>query len=179
MRYKDANWFQRLNRKLGSTRVMAWFYARTLHHLDRLVFRLTRQRMTFGAIMTGLPVVVLETTGAKTGKLRRTPLLGIPDGENVVVTASNWGQKHHASWQYNLRANPAAAVTVKGVRTEVRAREASGEERERLWQLGQQWYPGWPKYEQRAGNRSIPIFVLEPARKAEQAGAAAEAVSGS
>jgi deazaflavin-dependent oxidoreductase (nitroreductase family) len=57
---------------------------------------------------------MLATTGAKTGQQRVWPVLGVPDGDNLVVMASNWGQHHHAAWYYNLRAHPEATITVGG-----------------------------------------------------------------
>ncbi len=161
MQYDDTNWIYRLMRRLVSTAPMALMLSRTLHHLDRITLWLTGQRYTFGAAVSGLPVVVLESRGAKSGMPRRTTLLGIPDGENVVVIASNWGRGQLPGWCHNLRAEPAAWVTMRGRRGQVRAREVIGDERQRLWELGQRWYPGWPKYEKRAGRRRIPIFLLE------------------
>ncbi|MBA2534875.1 MAG: nitroreductase family deazaflavin-dependent oxidoreductase, partial [Rubrobacter sp.] len=64
---------------------MAWFFARTLHHVDPPVFRLTDGRHTFVSLVTGLPVVMLTTTGAQSGKSRTLPVLGLPDGERMVV----------------------------------------------------------------------------------------------
>ena len=87
-------------------------------------------------------------------------MLGVPDGANLVVMASNWGQRHHPAWYYNLRAHPEATVTVGGTSRQVRAHEASGQERERLWRRGLEVYPGYAAYERRAANRHIPVMVL-------------------
>jgi deazaflavin-dependent oxidoreductase (nitroreductase family) len=107
-------------------------------------------------------VVILTTTGAKTGQQRTSPMLGVPDGDNLVVIAANWGQPHHPAWYHNLCAHPLATVTVRGVYRRVRAEEASGDERERLWQLGREVYPGGVVYARRAANRRIPVMVLAP-----------------
>jgi F420H(2)-dependent quinone reductase len=88
--YEDANPLHRSMRWQAGTAPMARLWARTLHHLDRLVFRLTKGRHSFVNLITGLPVVMLTTTGAKSGKARTLPVLGIPDGERMVVVASNW-----------------------------------------------------------------------------------------
>jgi deazaflavin-dependent oxidoreductase (nitroreductase family) len=74
--------------------------------------------------------------------------------------ASNWGQRHHPAWYYNLRVHPTATVTVGGTSRRVRAHEASGDERERLWRWGLEVYPGYAAYERRAANRRIPVVVL-------------------
>ena len=84
--------------------------------------------------LSGLPVVMLTTTGARTGQQRTLPVIAVPDGDNLVVIASNWGQRRHPAWYHNLRAHPEATVTVGGVSRRVRAHEAVGEERDRLWQ---------------------------------------------
>jgi deazaflavin-dependent oxidoreductase (nitroreductase family) len=141
---------------------MSWLYVRVLHHLDRLTYRLTRGRHTLSSWHSGLPVVMLTTTGAKTGQQRTSPVIAVPDGDNLVVIASNWGQRQHPAWYHNLRANPRATVTVGGVSRRVQAHEALGEERERLWQRDLEAYPGRTLYERRAGNRRIPVVVLAP-----------------
>ena len=77
---------------------MSRLWARTLHHLDRLVFRLTKERHTFANLISGLPVVMLTTTCAKSGKPRTLPVLGMPDGARTCIIASNWGQHRHPGW---------------------------------------------------------------------------------
>ena len=90
---------------------MSLFYARTLHVIDKGVFKLTRGRTTFSAWLAGLPVAWLTTTGAKSGVERTSPVLAIPCGDGrLVVIASNYGQRHNPSWYYNLRAHPYATI---------------------------------------------------------------------
>ena len=112
--------------------------------------------------MTGLPVVMLTTVGVRSKRPRTLPLLGLPDGERTVVIASNYGQRRHPAWYLNLRADPEATITAGGVSRRVVAREAEGDERERLWRLGLAVYPGWAGYERRASNRRIPVMMLSP-----------------
>jgi deazaflavin-dependent oxidoreductase (nitroreductase family) len=164
VRYREANPIQRVTRWSAATAPISWFSARVLHHLDRLVYRLTRGRHTLSSRVSGLPVVMLTTTGAKTGQQRTSPVVGVPDGKNLVVIASNWGQRRHPAWYYNLRAHPEATVTVGGVDRRVQAHEALGEERERLWQQDLEIYPGRAAYERRAMQRRIPVVVLTPVR---------------
>jgi deazaflavin-dependent oxidoreductase (nitroreductase family) len=77
-----------------------------LHHLDRPVLRLSRGRYSLTRLLAGLPVVTVTTIGAKSGQPRSLPLVALPDGEHVILIASNYGQKHHPAWYYNLRAHP-------------------------------------------------------------------------
>jgi deazaflavin-dependent oxidoreductase (nitroreductase family) len=160
MIYKEANSFYRFMRNFAATTPVAWLFARSLHHIDRPVFWLTKGKHTFSSLVSGLPVVMLTTTGAKSGKSRTLPLLGLPDGERMVVIASNYGQLHHPSWYHNLRANPEATLSVGGEAQKVVAREVEGDERERLWRLGLAVYPGWSGYERRAAGRRIPVISL-------------------
>jgi deazaflavin-dependent oxidoreductase (nitroreductase family) len=162
MRYRDANPLHRFVRGFAATAPVSWVFARTLHHVDRPVFRLTGGRHTFASLVSGLPVVMLTTTGARSGKRRTLPLLGIPDGERTVVIASNYGRAHNPSWYYNLRERPEAKLSVGGKRRRVLAHEADGGERDRLWRLGLEVYPGWTGYERRARPRRIPVMVLSP-----------------
>ena len=160
--YEEANPFYRFMRSVAATAPMAWFFARTLHHVDPPVFRLTDGRHTFVSLVTGLPVIMLTTTGAQSGKSRTLPVLGLPDGERMVVVASNYGHSNNPSWYHNLLAHPAAEIFVDGMTRRVVAREVEGEERERLWRRGLEVYPGWGGYERRAGARRIPVMVLSP-----------------
>jgi deazaflavin-dependent oxidoreductase (nitroreductase family) len=160
--YAQSNPIHRFVRWSAATRPVAWLYARTLHHIDRLVFRLTRGRITFAAIVSGLPVVMLTTTGARSGRRSTLPVLGVPDDDRVVVIASNYGQRHNPAWYYNLRANPDASLVVGGVEHSVVAQEARGDERDRLWRKSLTIYPGWTSYRERASRRQIPIMVLAP-----------------
>jgi deazaflavin-dependent oxidoreductase (nitroreductase family) len=114
--------------------------------------------------IAGLPMVVLTTTGAKSGLKRTTPLLAIREGDDdtcFALIASNWGQDHHPGWYHNLKANPQATATIKGVSREYRAYEANGEEYDDYWQRASQIYFGYMLYKKRVGDRRIPIMVLE------------------
>ena len=109
-----------------------------------------------------MPVVMLTTTGARTGERRTLPVLALRDGETLVVIASNFGQPHHPAWYHNLRAHPRAAITVDRVTREFEARELAGAERERCFQLGIEVNPGWVQYRRRVGSRRIPVLRLTP-----------------
>ena len=115
----------------------------------------------FGSSMRGVPIVLLTTTGRKSGRRRTTPLQSIEDGENIVVIASNSGHKVHPQWWLNLKVNPDATVRIKGRERKVRAEEATGEERERLWQKAVDQYADYANY-QKTAEREIPVVVLKP-----------------
>jgi deazaflavin-dependent oxidoreductase (nitroreductase family) len=162
--YRDANRFHRSMRRLAATRPMSWFFARTLMPTDRLVYRLTKGRSTLAEQTAGLPVVMLTTTGARTGRARTVPVLGIEDDESVIVPGTNYAQERTPAWTYNLRANPDVAVAVKGKERELAAREIVEEaEREACWSKGAAVYPGFLQYRSRL-SRTAPIFRLEPRR---------------
>ncbi|HET9780551.1 MAG TPA: nitroreductase/quinone reductase family protein [Candidatus Dormibacteraeota bacterium] len=160
--YRAASPARRFLRRLAGTAAASWVLARTGDHIDRLVFRASHGRQTLLGAVSGLPIVMLSTAGARSGLTSSVPLVAIPYGEGVGVVASNFGGHHHPAWYYNLLACPRAFISVDGVTTAVVARIASGEERKRLWELDTLNYPARRLYQRRAGNRDIPIFVLAP-----------------
>jgi deazaflavin-dependent oxidoreductase (nitroreductase family) len=161
--YPNANVFQRLARRLAASGFGSWLFARLLHRMDRPIFRLTRGRHTFASLASGLPVVMLTTTGARSGKARTVPVLGLPTEGGIAVIASNWGQRSNPGWYHNLCAHPEGEVFVDGETYHFHADEAEGDERARIWESGVRVYPGWSQYERRASNRRIHVFVLRRA----------------
>jgi len=128
---------------------------------DQIVFRLSGGRQTAVSLIAGLPSIVLTVKGAKSGEPRTITLLGIPDEERFIVIASNWGQKHHPAWYYNLRSNPDITVALNGKSAAYRARQVFDLEYQQCWEKAVKIYKGYEAYKQRA-ERDIPIFVLEP-----------------
>lgn len=158
------NLFHRAVQKFASTRPGAWFGSRVLHHFDRAFFKLSGERATLTSYLSGLPMVMLTTTGARSGQPRTTPLVAIRDPDNprrFALIASNWGQDRHPAWYHNLKANPCAHCVIDGAAGEYRAREASGDEYAFFWQRASQTYLGYTLYRRRVGRRRIPILVLE------------------
>lgn len=156
---------QRLLHNFGATKVGTWVLARTLPHFDKLTFRISNGRYTAVDIIGGLPMVTITTIGAKSGLPRTLPLIRIPDEQNpqtFALIASNWGQQKNPAWYYNLKANPQATCVIDGQSHEYRAHEATVEEYAHFWQIATSMYVGYPVYKQRAGDRHIPIMVLEP-----------------
>ena len=114
-----------------------------------------------GARVAGLPILLLTTTGSKTGKLRTAPLCFFPDGDDLVVVASNGGMDWFPSWWLNLLREPRATVQVGRTRRAVMARPATPQERARLWPHVTAITPVYLKYERRT-RRSIPLGILSP-----------------
>ncbi|GAC1321914.1 MAG: nitroreductase/quinone reductase family protein [Thermoleophilaceae bacterium] len=166
--YTSANAFQRAFIRLAGTGPGSWLFARIAHRIDRPLYRLTRGRHTFASLLSGLPVVMLTTTGARSGRARTLPVIGLPTPEGLVVVASNYGQRHHPAWYHNLRADPTGEVAVEGRRWGFVAVEADGEQRGRIWRRGLEVYPPFATYERRASGRRIAVFVLMPAAAAEE-----------
>lgn len=147
-------------RLLATRRPVAWLSARLLPGIDSHVHRLTRGRVTLSAWITGLPVVAMQTTGARSGELRLARVLGIPSADGFLVVAANFGQAGNPAWYHNLRAHPRAFVHADRGTGEYEARELCGEEREHAFQLAISLNPGWRRFKERAGPRTIPVVRL-------------------
>ena len=158
----SPNVVARTVRRIIATRPVAWLRARTIHHVDVATLCLSGGRTTASAVLSGLPIIQLTTTGARSGRPRTVPLVGIPDGERLILIASNWGQAKHPAWYYNVKANPQVTITRDGVARPYIAREVTGEERAACWGRAVAVYPGYRGYAGRAG-REIPVVVLEKA----------------
>ncbi len=157
-------WWQQATDKFAATRLGAWYILNIAHHLDRRLVKWSNGRFNH-SILAGQPNLVLTTTGAKSGKTRTTPLIYYPDGENIILIASNGGSTRNPSWYYNLKANPKVSVAIDDKDADKRvymSREVYDEERGRYWQLAQSQYAGFNKYQERANGRSIPIIHLTP-----------------
>jgi deazaflavin-dependent oxidoreductase (nitroreductase family) len=148
---------------------MAKIYGVIQQPLDRLVYRLSSGTTTATSWLAGVEITMLTTTGAKTGTRRTLPVLGLPDGEGMIVIASNFGRRRNPSWCHNLRANPSATIVVDGVRRDVIARELKGSDRERGYRRGEEIFPGFTRYVGWAKHRRIPVFMLEPLPEAPHA----------
>lgn len=126
-------------------------------------------RVSRGRIGQDIPGVrgkmaLLDHVGAKSGKRRTTPLLYVPDGEDVVVVASKGGYPKHPAWYHNLMANPDTTVQIGAERRAVHARVATPAERERLWPMAETLWAGYADYRQHSKGREIPLVILEPSK---------------
>ncbi len=151
---------------MGDRLRRAWFRIVGLAGVNPISRRLhpLLYRWTGGAWLLGRSLgnltILLTTTGRHSGQPRVAALWAYPDGDRLVVVGSNGGSHHLPAWVLNLRARPEASVEVRRERRAVRAREASGEEYERLWLLVNAAYPGYEAYREWA-HRTIPLVVLE------------------
>jgi len=140
---------------------MTRFFSLIVVRVDRQFLVLTKGKFAPTGFIAGWPIVNLTTTGVKTGQLRTTPVVGIPDGQKIILIASNFGKPHHPAWYYNLKKNPIATIANKGATIVFKASEASITEQQKYWQTALAIYPGFMLYADRAGRR-IPIIILEP-----------------
>jgi deazaflavin-dependent oxidoreductase (nitroreductase family) len=160
-RVPGANGFHKLVWKVSSSRPGAWFFSKTLHHMDRVVLRLSGGRVTVPGVLAGLPVITVATTGARTGERREVPLVGVPSGDDIAVIGTRFGQARTPAWYFNLRAEPRAEVGYRGRTVPVVAREAGGDERDAVWARGCQIYADYQAYARRLDHRPIHVMVLE------------------
>jgi deazaflavin-dependent oxidoreductase (nitroreductase family) len=110
----------------------------------------------------GVPMLILHSTGAKTGEPRVIPLMYRQEGDDLVIFASKAGAPTNPDWLHNLRAHPEVSVEVGTDTKKVVAREAQGEERERIWESHKEQFPGFAEYEAKT-DRVIPVVILETA----------------
>jgi deazaflavin-dependent oxidoreductase (nitroreductase family) len=156
---------RRLVHRVAEIVPMSWIPPRALVRVDRAFFKITRGRTSWSAWISGLPIIMLTTTGARSGQPRTVPVLALPEGDHLLVIASNFGKPANPGWYHNLRAHPSVMITWRGSTVQMRARELIGEERQRYVERGLEAYPWWAPYHRRAAPRLIPVIMLEPLQK--------------
>ncbi len=161
-RHPRQNGMQRLAAWVFATKTGSWLSYRIGFRLDDAVLRLTDGAATFSGWLTAVPTVWVTTTGARSGEPRRNPLVGIPVGDDLALIGSGFGQERTPGWVYNLEANPIATVDYRNRSVAVRARAATLAETSEVWATAADLYPGYARYRQRASNRAVRIFVLQP-----------------
>jgi F420H(2)-dependent quinone reductase len=117
---------------------------------------------TDGLTLRGKPVVILTTKGAKSGRLRKIPLMRVEHGGTYAVVASQGGAPKHPLWYYNLAVHPCVELQDGPTKADMTARELAGEEKAAWWERAVAAWPDYANYQKRT-NREIPVFVLEPA----------------
>ena len=111
---------------------------------------------------TGLPVIIVTNTGAKTGAIRKTPLMRVVDGDNYVLVGSQGGAPKHPVWVYNLTAEPNVEIRDRTIVQSMRVREViDTEERNRLWAIAVEAFPPYTEYQNKT-SRVIKVFLAEP-----------------
>ena len=156
--HQQAPWYARALVPIVSSRIGASFFRKWLHRVDVPLLRLTGGRVSFAS---GYPVLLLTTTGAKSGKERTVPLLYVERDDGFAIIGTRFGSQQHPGWYHNLRKKPEAVVEIKGKRYECASRETDGDERVEIWKAASQMYEGYDAYAPRA-NRKIPVLVLTP-----------------
>lgn len=149
----------RVFRRVGPTRAFAEIYRRVGPLIDPWLMRLSRG---LESRAYGIPGLVLTTTGARTGRRRRSSLLYVRDGNDFAVVGSNFGQPRHPGWSTNLLAQPQASIDVGPEQLTVTAELADDDTRARLWPRFLEMYPGYAAYETRSAPRVPRMFLLHP-----------------
>jgi F420H(2)-dependent quinone reductase len=114
-----------------------------------------------GGDLRGMPVIVLTSVGAKTGKLRKTALMRVEHDGNYAVVASLGGAARNPVWYYNLKENPRVELQDGPTKRDYTAREVTGDEKATWWKRAVKAYPDYATYQTKT-KRQIPVFVLEP-----------------
>ncbi len=116
---------------------------------------------TRGTTLRGRPVVILTTLGARSGTLRKTPLMRVEHDGAYAVVASLGGAPKHPVWYFNIQANPLVELQDGPEVQEMKAREVTGEEKAQWWERAVATWPDYASYQDKT-DREIPVFVLEP-----------------
>ena len=114
-----------------------------------------------GTVLQGRPVILLTTIGAKTGKIRKTPLMRVEHGGEYAIVASLGGAPQNPVWYHNVKKNPRVELQDGTVTKDYEAREVFGDERAIWWERAVASWPDYANYQQKT-DRQIPVFVLTP-----------------
>lgn len=156
-----ASPFKRAMFSFALTPAGTWYSSKVGARIDPWLLRVSRGRVDHAA--GTIPIAVMTVRGARSGVERKVPLLYFNDGEDVILIASSYGRPKFPAWYYNLKANPDVTLEAKSRSARYRASEASGEDRDRLFERAKQVYRGYGEYESRtAGVRRIPVMRLTP-----------------
>lgn len=158
-RQRQLAWWERGLEGFAQTRLGGWIAVHIGNRVDRRLLKWSNGRV---GIFIGQSVGLLFVRGAKSGELRETPLLYTPDGNRILLVASNAGSTLHPAWYHNVRANPDVEFLPRGgPRASYHARELEGTEREDAWAKVNDMYTGYDTYQERTGGRRIPVIALE------------------
>lgn len=150
----------RLGVAASSSRLGGLFYHHVSRRIDKVLIPLTGARLAMGPPGQTL---LLTTRGARSAKRRTASLAFFWEGEDIVIVGSKGGADHHPGWYHNLKADPRATVQHRGGIEQRVAREATGEERVKLFGRAAATWDNFAAYQRRAQNRQIPVMILAPA----------------
>jgi len=157
----SMNVTHRIRQRVLDSSVFVAIAKRILPRADVRLYRLTNGR--FSLTPKGAQVLLLTTTGRRSGDPRVTPLIYTVDGDGYFVVGSNWGEPGHPAWVLNLLANPEATIEVGSRQQVVNARLLTGAERTTVWQRLIRSWPLYADLAARAGDRELPVVSLRPA----------------
>jgi deazaflavin-dependent oxidoreductase (nitroreductase family) len=123
-----------------------------------IVYKLTGGRLM--SQLSGMPILLVEMKGARSGKKRTIPLMYVPYGDGFLLVASQGGAPKHPVWYHNLVAFPDVRITFGGQTSSMSARRVPDEEKAKLWPVCCEYYPPYHDYQARTG-RNIPVFLCE------------------
>ena len=158
---KIKHGLKKLTISVATTPFGRWLVIKFISRADVWLAHQSKGRISF-ANLAGLPLLVLTSKGAKSGRLRQTALLYLKDENRVIVIASRLGSRRHPHWYYNLTANPEASLFFEGKSGAYLSREAAGKERQVYWESMVELFPGYDRYKKLAGGRLIPVMVFSP-----------------
>jgi deazaflavin-dependent oxidoreductase (nitroreductase family) len=158
-----TDWLGRLGVAASSSKAGGIFYYVVCRRIDSVLIPLSKGRLSMGP--PGQTVLV-TTTGARTGKARKTSLAFLWDGDDMIVVASKGGSPAHPAWYHNMKADPRVVVQWQGGIEERVAREAEGTERDALFARMAGTFANFAAYQKRATERRIPVMRLSPRRAA-------------
>jgi deazaflavin-dependent oxidoreductase (nitroreductase family) len=158
---RHMNLYEKALEAFGRSSLGYWYLKKVAPRIDPPLLRWTGGRVSS---VFPVPVMLLTTTGAKSGQPRTLPLLYVTDGDRILLIASNYGSTSHPAWYRNLVANPKVEVLAgKRSGTYTAAEITDPAERDRAWGLALDQYAGYGDYEATAGDRTIPLVRLERA----------------
>jgi deazaflavin-dependent oxidoreductase (nitroreductase family) len=143
--------------RIASSKAGAWYFMHVSSKMDPWLLKRTDGRISS---IPGAPVLLLQHVGAKSGADRETPLVYATDGDDIILVASAGGSPSHPAWYHNLVANPECAVIAKDRSGRYRSEELEGDEYDSTWDDALEVYGGYAVYQERAGDRRIPLLRL-------------------
>ena len=158
----QKKWWKRTIMRLATLRPASWILSKILRPVDLWVLKISHGRNTLTQAITGLETICVHTIGARTKIVRPVTLAAARVGEELLLAATDFGNRRHPAWYFNLKESPEVDANISGTVRKYRARLVKGDERERYWSKLVLSYQGFIKYQQRAGKREIPVFILEP-----------------